>query len=326
MREFAGRTAVITGSGSGMGRELARQLAKEGAHLALADIFPEGLEEVVDLCRREAARDARLSAHQCDVADMREVQELQRAVADRHGAELHLLFNNAGIGGGGSVVDADWEQWDRAFAVCWTGVYNCTRSFLPMLVAAPEACLVNISSVNGFWASIGPDMPHSAYSAAKFAVKGFSEALITDLRLHAPHVRVVLVMPGHVGTSIISNSNRVLGLSEAGEPPSNEVARTRALFVRRGTSSDAASDDEIRRLMRQQAEDFRDNAPTSAATAARDILAGIRAGRWRILIGADAEILDAMVRADPANAYEPAFYAQIYSAGHLHSLGLPPDT
>src|SRR5204862_7980611 len=91
----------------------------------------------------------------------------------------------------------------------------CTRAFAPLLVASDAGYLVNTSSVNGFWASLGPGIPHTAYSAAKFAVKGFTEALITDFRINAPHVKVAVVMPGHIGTDIVTNSMRVHG---GGEP------------------------------------------------------------------------------------------------------------
>jgi len=102
--------------------------------------------------------------------------------------------------------------WERVFAVDWWGVYYCARVFLPLLIASGDGVLVNTSSVNGLWASLGPGMPQTAYSTAKFAVRGFSEALIEDLRVHAPHVRVAVVMPGHVGTDIIVNSLRAQGL------------------------------------------------------------------------------------------------------------------
>ncbi len=94
-------------------------------------------------------------------------------------------------------------------------MYYCARTFLPLLIASGEGVLVNTSSVNGFWASLGPGMPNTAYATAKFAVKGFTEALIEDLRTHAPQVRVVVVMPGHVGTDIIANTRRAHGRSRA---------------------------------------------------------------------------------------------------------------
>jgi len=123
--------------------------------------------------------------------------------------KVHLLFNNAGIGDGGSLFTNPREQWERTFNICWGGVYFGTRAFLPLLMNAHEVHIVNTSSVNGFWASIGPQLPHTAYSAAKFAVKGFTEALITDLRLNAPHIKCSVVMPGHIGTSILANSRRI---------------------------------------------------------------------------------------------------------------------
>src|SRR5262249_57919553 len=100
-----------------------------------------------------------------------------------------LLFNNAGIGGGGGFVKDDRAEWERTFDICWFGVYYCARAFLPLLTASDDAYIVNTSSVNGFWACLGPDVAHTAYSSAKFAVKGFSEALLVDLRLNAPHVK-----------------------------------------------------------------------------------------------------------------------------------------
>src|SRR3546814_707996 len=127
---------------------------------------------------------------------------------------VNLVFNNAGIGGGGSFLTASREEWERTFGVCWGGVYNGSRAFLPLLVASDEGYLVNTSSVNGFWASLGPGVPHTAYSAAKFAVKGFTEALLEDLRLNAPHVKAAVVMPGHNGTDIVINSRKVHARSE----------------------------------------------------------------------------------------------------------------
>ena len=124
------------------------------------------------------------------------------------------MFSNAGIGGGGSFVNDSREEWERTFAVDWWGVYYCARVFLPLLIASGDGVLVNTSSVNGLWASLGPGMPNTAYAAAKFAVRGFSEALIEDLRTNAPGVRVAVVMPGHVGTDIVANSLRARGLPE----------------------------------------------------------------------------------------------------------------
>ena len=111
----------------------------------------------------------------------------------------------------GSFVNDTREEWERTFAVDWCGVYHCARAFLPLLIASGDGVLVNTSSVNGLWAALGPGMPNTAYSAAKFAVQGFTEALIEDLRSNAPQVRVAVVMPGHVGTDIIGNTLRAHG-------------------------------------------------------------------------------------------------------------------
>ena len=108
------------------------------------------------------------------------------------------MFSNAGIGGGERFVTSRRADWERTFAVDWQGVYYCARVFLPLLIAGGDGVLVNTSSVNGFWASLGPGMPQTAYSAAKFAVRGFTEALIEDLRVNAPQVRAAVVLPGHV--------------------------------------------------------------------------------------------------------------------------------
>ena len=103
-----------------------------------------------------------------------QVKRFRDEVAESHGTDkIHLLFNNAGIGGGGSMFAHSREEWEKTFNVCWGGVYNCTRAFLLMMQKAEEGHIVNTSSVNGFWASVGPRIPHTAYSAAKFAVKGF---------------------------------------------------------------------------------------------------------------------------------------------------------
>ena len=225
-----------------------------------------------------------------------------------HGVQsLNLVFNNAGIGGGGSFLRASRAEWERTFNICWQGVYFGCRTFVPLLVAADRGHLVNVSSVNGFWASLGSGVSHTAYSAAKFAVKGFTEALVTDLRLHAPHVGCSVVMPGHIGTSIALNTGQVLGHGSALEMSEASVAAARERMVRMGAPVADAPDEVIRKILHQRAIEFRDNAPTSAEQAATIILDGVKAGRWRILVGDDAQRLDAMVRKDPEAAYTPEF-------------------
>jgi NAD(P)-dependent dehydrogenase (short-subunit alcohol dehydrogenase family) len=172
---------------------------------------------------------------------------------------------------------------------------------MPLLVASSAGCIINVSSVNGFWASLGPGVPHTAYSAAKFAVKGFTEALINDLRANAPHLSCVLVMPGHVGTSIALNTYDAMKMSAA------QVALVRSRMVKGGAAVADLPDDAIRQLLHQRAIDFRDNAPTTAEQAATTILDGVRAGKWRILVGDDAQRLDVMVRENPEGAYDDRF-------------------
>jgi len=321
MQDFRGRIAVVTGGGTGMGRELVKQLAAEGCHVALCDVSAENMATT----RAEAARGApagtRLTTHLCDVSDEKAVLAFRDAVRVEQATDrVHLLFNNAGIGGGGSLFADDRAEWERTFAVDWWGVYYCTRAFLPLLVASPEAHLVNTSSVNGFWASLGPNVPHTAYSAAKFAVKGFTEALIGDLRLHAPHVKVSLVMPGHVGTSIVTNSRIVHGRPSPKEMTAEDLLPLREQIARVGGPADGLSDDQLRAIVEQMGERFRELAPLTAAAAAAIILDGVRADRWRILVGDDAVELDRMVRADPERAYEPSFLDALRAKGFLTNL------
>lgn len=313
MQEFRDRIAVVTGGGTGMGRELVKHLAAEGCHVAACDVSVEHLEATRDQALAGAPAGTRVTAHPCDVSDERQVLAFRDAVRAQHATDrIHLLFNNAGIGGGGSLFTEDRAEWERTFAVDWWGVYHCTRAFLAMLVASDAARIVNTSSVNGFWASLGPATPHTAYSAAKFAVKGFSEALITDLRVNAPHVGVSLVMPGHVGTSIVSNTAAVLGRPSPKEMSAEDLAATRA---RLKLPPGVPSDDQLRALLQQIGDDFRDKAPLSAAGAAKIILDGVREGRWRILVGDDAVVLDELVRATPERAYEASFYEALRARG-----------
>jgi len=311
MQRFDGKLAVITGGGTGMGRELARQLAVEGCHVAVCDVSEESMAQTRGLCEHEAPDGVRISTFVADVSNESQVLAFRDAVADAHQTDhIHLLFNNAGIGGGGSFVSDDVEVWEKTFDVCWRGVYLCSRAFLPMLMASPEGHVVNTSSVNGFWASLGPSTAHTAYSAAKFAVKGFTEALVNDFRINAPHLKVSLVMPGHIGTSILINSGRILGMDPK-EMSDDELADARARLARMGFPVDAVTNDQIRQALIQRGEEFRDNAPMTAAQAARVILSGVRAEKWRILVGEDAEVLDRLVRETPEEAYEPEFMQRL---------------
>ena len=333
MENFAGKIAVVTGGGTGMGRELVCQLFASGAHVAMCDVSAENMAETTRLAQAAIVGSAsdseavqRITSHMCDVSSEQQVNRFRDEVVEAHcqsedGPDhINLLFNNAGIGGGGQFVNGNREDWDRTFAVCWHGVYFGCRAFLDLLVASEEGHIINTSSVNGFWASLGPNVSHTSYAAAKFAVKGFTEALVTDLRLNAPHVHASVVMPGHIGTSIVANSSLVLGKGTAMDMPAEEVAEIRARLAAGGLPVDNVPDDHIREMMAQRAIDFRDKAPTTAAKAADVILQGVRAKKWRILIGDDAHKLDELVRATPEEAYDEDFVKRMHGAGHFESL------
>ena len=310
MKDFSGRTAIVTGGGSGMGRELVRQLVAEGCHVAFCDLSAAAMAETRAVC--EAAglpQGVRLTHHVADVADEAAVLRFRdEAVAQHQVDHIHLLFNNAGIGGGGSMVADSRAAWERTFNICWGGVYYNIRAFMPLLLKATEGHIVNTSSVNGFWASIGPNTPHTAYSAAKFAVKGFTEALIADLRVNAPHIKCSVVMPGHIGTGIAANSRKIqLGTDSETMGPA-EIATTRARLVKLGMDEAALTDAAVQAHVSDRGRRFLEAAPMTAAQAATVILDGVKAGAWRILVGDDAHAIDARVRATPEAAYDPAFF------------------
>jgi NAD(P)-dependent dehydrogenase (short-subunit alcohol dehydrogenase family) len=304
---FAGKLAVVTGGGSGMGRELARQLAAQGCSVAACDLNAGTVRQTATLAQAGAPPGVRVTGHACDVSLEAQVLRFRDELLEQHAADhVDLVFSNAGIGGAGSFINDPREEWERVFAIDWWGTYYCARAFLPLLIASGDGVLVNTSSVNGFWASLGPGRPHTAYSTAKFAVKGFSEALVEDLRKNAPQVRVAVVMPGHVGTNIVTNSLRALGHPELRDMSDGELERARAALIRAGVLAEGASADAVRTMAEQAASDFRDKAPVTAAEAAGVILDGVRSGAWRILIGKDAAFLDERIRARPEAAYDYA--------------------
>ncbi|MFI4999862.1 MAG: SDR family oxidoreductase [Reyranellales bacterium] len=310
MKDLAGRIAVVTGGGTGMGRELVRQLVAEGCSVAMCDVSAKAMAETKQLCEaNRLPQGLRITAHLADVSDEAQVLRFRDEVAvQQHTDKIHLLFNNAGIGGGGSMIANGREEWERTFNICWGGVYNCTRAFLPMLQKADKGHIVNTSSVNGFWASIGPNIPQTAYSAAKFAVKGFSEALQTDLRLNAPHIKCSVVMPGHIGTSIAVNSRKLQSGNDSDVLTAKELALARARIASTGIDASKMSDDDVRKIVADRARRFVDEAPMTAAAAATVILDGVKAERWRILVGEDAKRIDELVRQTPEQAYDPDFF------------------
>jgi len=313
MKDFAGKIAVITGGGTGMGRELACQLVAEGCNVAMCDVSAEAMAETKRLCEAEKLpQGLRVTTHIADVSIEDQLKRFRDEISDQQATDkIHLLFNNAGIGGGGSLFTSTREQWERTFNICWGGVYLGVRTFLPMLLKADEGHIVNTSSVNGFWASVGMGVSHTAYSAAKFAVKGFTEALINDLRLNAPHIKCSVVMPGHIGTSIVSNTRKVQSGSESDRLNPNEVLQMRQRLKGMGIDVAAMSDEDVQQAAQDRARTFRDEAPTTAAQAAKIILDGVKAGQWRILVGDDARKLDQKVRQAPEEAYTLEFYESL---------------
>jgi NAD(P)-dependent dehydrogenase (short-subunit alcohol dehydrogenase family) len=309
---FTGKLAVVTGGGSGMGRELVRQLAAQGCSVATCDWHADAVAETVITAGEAAPPGVRVSSHSCDVSDEAQVLRFRDELLEEHASDhVDLVFSNAGIGGGASFVSDSREEWEHTFAVDWWGVYYCARAFLPLLIASGDGVLVNTSSVNGFWATLGPGMPNQAYSTAKFAVRGFTEGLIEDLRTNAPQVRVAVVMPGHVGTNIVANSLRARGLPEPehlSDPQVQELIPrdAQAKLISAGLLAEGASVDDLRQMLARMSTDFRDKAPLSAADAATIILDGVRSGAWRILVGQDAKTLDEAVRAKPEAAYDYA--------------------
>ena len=314
---YGGLVAVVTGGGTGMGRELVRQLTAQGCDVATCDVIAENMAETVAICTADG-NSGKILTHLADVSDETQVIAFRDAVAAWR-PHVNILFNNAGIGGGGSIVENSRDQWDKTFGVCWGGVYYNTRAFMDLLLAAPFGHIVNTSSVNGFWASLGPTTPHSAYSAAKFAVKGFTEALITDFRMNAPTLRASVVMPGHIGTDIAINSSKLHGNDPATMTAAQlETARER--MARAGIDTATVADADLRTLMTAGAEAFRDMAPMSAAEASAFILASVQRGDWRILVGDDAVILDELVRENPKDAYLPDFHEKVQARGALGAI------
>lgn len=287
MKDFSGKIAVITGGGTGIGRALTKQLASEGCSVAMCDISQADMDESCAYALDGAPQGVRVTGFLADVAMEDQLNAFRDDTLERHETDhIHLLFNNAGVAGGGSFVETPRPTWERTFGVCWYGVYYSARAFLPALKRADEGHMINVSSVNGFWASLGPETSHTAYSAAKFAVKGFTEALVNDFRNNAPHLKASVVMPGHIGTNIALNTMREFGDLAGGEIPNmgpDETVDAQAV-----------------------GEAFRDNG-MDPAQAASIILQGVRDERWRILVGPDAEALDQAVREAPEEAYEQSF-------------------
>lgn len=266
MSSFAGKVAVVTGAGSGIGRALALELARRGARLAVSDLREEGLAETE---RRLEALGAQLHSQTLDVSDRQAVHEYAGVVAAHFGV-IHQVYNNAGVAGGRRLTEADYSLDEHVLSVNLWGVIHGTRAFLPHLIASGDGHVVNISSVNGYFAAGGL----SAYCTSKFAVRGFTESLRIELLRGRQPVKVTCVHPGGVKTEIANNA-----MAEA---------------ERRGwqvTDADRAQQRLYNeRLLRMD--------PARAATI---ILDGVQRGRGRIRVGNDAVAMDLLVRLLPSS-------------------------
>ncbi len=334
MDSFSGKLAVVTGGGSGIGRELVRQLAAAGCSVAACDWNPDSVAVTAATAWAAAPPGVTVTGHACDVSDEAQLLRFRDELLRQHSAgHVDLVVSNAGIGGGGSFVKDSRQEWERTFAVDWQGVYFCARTFLPLLIASGDGVLVNVSSLNGLWASLGPGMPNTAYSTAKFAVRGFSEALIEDLRTNAPQVRVAVVLPGSVGTDIIANTRRAHGIPGPEDLSDEQIEESRELLTTLKVIARDAPPDEVRRILVRLEAQGKDKAQLSAAEAATIILDGVRSGAWRILVGKDVAFVDERIRDRPESAYDyaelfkdlPADFLQAVSDLPEEAQGLLPE-
>lgn len=254
MQGFAGKVAVVTGAGSGMGAELAVQLGRHGASVAICDVDTEGLAVTES---RLAAIGAPVKSDRLDVTERERFLLYADEVRERFG-KVNQIYNNAGIAFSGDVDITPFKDIERVMDVDYWGVVNGTKAFLPHLIASGDGHIINTSSIFGLFAVPG----QAAYNSAKFAVRGFTEALRQEMILAGHPVKVSSVHPGGIKTAIARNSTTAEGL-------------------------DAAS----------MAEWFDSKmARTSSERAAEIILDGVAKNKAKILVGADAHILDVFVR------------------------------
>jgi NAD(P)-dependent dehydrogenase (short-subunit alcohol dehydrogenase family) len=265
MKNFSGRVAAITGAGSGIGRALAMDLARRGAHLALADIDEVGLAETVTLCEGSGVK---VTSQRLDVADRAAVYAWADTVVAEHG-KVELVINNAGVALGATIESMSYEDFEWLMNINFWGVVYGTKAFLPHLKAAGEGHIVNLSSVFGL-ISIPSQ---SAYNSAKFAVRGFTDALRMEFEIDGGNVSCTTVHPGGIKTNIARNAR----MDESVAAMAGDAEKARR--------------------------DFDRIAITSPAKAARQILAAVENDRRRALIGPDAKVFDLVSRL-PASLYQ----------------------
>jgi short-subunit dehydrogenase len=262
MTTIRGSAAALTGAASGIGRALALELAARGCDLALADRDEAGLQAVAAEIKRQ--HPPKVTVHRVDVAEPAEIEAFAQAAVAAHPG-LNIVINNAGVALLGQFHEIDQAQMEWLININFWGVVRGTRAFLPHLATRPEAHIVNLSSIFGIVAPPG----QTAYSAAKFAVRGFSESLRHELQMAKSPVRLSVVHPGGIATNIARNSRTGTGMT-----------------------------DNARRA--QSIERFDAVAKTTPAAAALRIIQGIEKNQPRILIGNDARFMDLLQRFRPA--------------------------
>lgn len=265
MEGFAGKVAVVTGAGSGIGQALAVELGRSGAKLAISDVDTEGLAVTEE---RLKAIGAPVKADRLDVTE-REAFELYADAVKEHFGKVNQIYNNAGIAYQGDIEVSSFKDIERVMDVDFWGVVNGTKAFLPHLIASGDGHVVNVSSVFGLFAVPG----QAAYNSAKFAVRGFTEALRQEMAINKHPVRVTCVHPGGIKTAIARNATAAEGIDVA------EMAK--------------AFDTKLAR--------------TSPEKAAKIILEAVRKDRARVLVGADAKILDVLIRITGSGGYQKLF-------------------
>jgi NAD(P)-dependent dehydrogenase (short-subunit alcohol dehydrogenase family) len=268
MTAVAGKVAVVTGAGSGIGRALALELARRGARLALSDMNQEALAETARLVAAQIAG-VQVHTYQLDVSDAEAFGNYADTVSDHYGV-VHQLYNNAGIGGGRTVLECDFAMFERVLAVNLWGVINGTKWFLPHIIKSGDGHVINVSSLNGYMAQ----NELAAYCTSKFGVRGFTETLAIEMRAAKLPVRVTVVHPGGVHTNIATAS---LEMAPEFGIEITERDRRRVDFYNE-------------KLLKM--------APRQAAEI---IIDGVEVNKMRVLVGNDAKLVDLIVRLFPSN-------------------------